>query len=118
MLTDQLQQLQTAKAHVAELEQKVAAERKQALAALPAQYGYKTMQDLIAELQALGGSRTKYTRLNDESRTSIRRMLEAGKTGEEIASATGISRATIQNVKAQLGLVKKRAKPGRQAAVK
>lgn len=47
MLTDQLQQLQAAKAHVAELEQKVASERKQAFAALPAQYGFADMPSYI-----------------------------------------------------------------------
>lgn len=81
MLTDQLQQLQTAKAHVAELKQKIATERKQALATLPAQYGFADMVSFIRALRETQGKRRA-----------------------RITDATGISRATIQNVKAQLGL--------------
>ena len=106
MLTDQLQQLQAAKAHVAELEQKVAAERKQALAALPAQYGFEDMASFIRALRQTAGR--KRARITDEQRAVAKKLLAAGQTGAEISAATGISAPSIQAIKKFLELVKTR----------
>ena len=68
------------------------------------------MTELIEELRTLNGGHRKYVRLSDEIRAKVRTMLQTGQTGEDIAHATGASRANIQKVKDELGLVKKRSK--------
>lgn len=108
MLTDQLKELQAAKAHVVELEQKVAAERKQALAALPAQYGFADMASFILALRETAGR--KRARITDAQRSEVKRLLAVGQTGAEISATTGLSLPSIQAIKKSLGLVKAREK--------
>lgn len=106
MLTESLSALEAAKAKVAELERQVAAERRQTLAALPAQYGFANVETFIRALRETQGK--PRTRISDATRAEVGRLLAAGKTGAEIAAATGISIPSIQAIKKSLGLVKPR----------
>lgn len=106
MLTDQLKELQAAKDKVAELEARVAVERKSALAALPAQFGFADMDAFIRALRETGGS--KRARITDAQRAEVKQLLAAGQTGSQIAATTGLSLPSIQAIKKSLGLVKVR----------
>ncbi|MGH7959448.1 MAG: helix-turn-helix domain-containing protein, partial [Opitutaceae bacterium] len=110
------------------LEQSIAAERNQELAALPAQFGFPDAASFIAAVKAATGARRgrrpkaksagqarattgkrrKRAKITDATRAEVKKLVEAGKSGTEIAKAVGISLPSVQNVKAQLGLVKKR----------
>jgi DNA-binding CsgD family transcriptional regulator len=55
---------------------------------------------------AAPGSRRKRATITDATRAEVKTMVEAGKTGAEIAAALGISPPSVQNIKKALGLVK------------
>jgi hypothetical protein len=56
------------------------------------------------------GGRKRRTRavITDETRSQVKKMVDAGKTGAEIAHALKISVPSVQNIKKALGLVKER----------
>ncbi len=58
---------------------------------------------------AVAGERRKRAVITDETRAEVKRLVEAGKTGAEIAQALGISLPSVQNIKKALGLVKSTA---------
>ncbi len=121
MVTDKLKELEATKAKVADLEKSIASELNQALAALPAQFGFGSVQDFIKAVKVAGGGRRKAkagkkaggkkrTRavITDATRASVKKLVEAKKSGSEIAKALGISLPSVQNIKKSLGLVKPR----------
>lgn len=55
-----------------------------------------------------GKKRRRRAVITDETRTQVKKMVEGGKTGSEIAKSLGISLPSVQNIKKALGLVKKR----------
>lgn len=57
-----------------------------------------------------GPGRKRRTRatITDETRAQVKKLVEGGKTGAEIAKSLGISLPSVQNIKKALGLVKKR----------
>ena len=55
-----------------------------------------------------GGRRRKRAVITDDTRNQVKKMVEGGKTGGEIAKSLGISLPSVQNIKKALGLVKKR----------
>lgn len=124
MLTNRLKELEMARAKLAQLEAQVAADRSAELASLPGQYGFESMNEFIDALRSTGGKRRgrkagkatmtsggkRRTRakITDETRAQVKKMVEAEKTGSEIAKSLGISLPSVQNIKKALGLVKKR----------
>lgn len=127
MITDKIKELEALKQKAAALEAAVAEERNRALAALPKQYGFDSADAFIdAVLAATGGARRRgrppgrpagsggkkprrhRAVITDETRTQVKKLVEAGKTGAEIAKAVGISLPSVQNVKKALGLVQTR----------
>ncbi|MBL9206360.1 MAG: helix-turn-helix domain-containing protein [Opitutaceae bacterium] len=121
---DKLNQLEAAKAKLAEMEQTISAERMTALANLPSEYGYSDLNSFIKALKSAqrdGGRRkarvkvalksAKRTRakITDETKSQVKTLVEEGKTGAEIAKALRISLPSVQNIKKALGLVKPRA---------
>ncbi|HTZ21294.1 MAG TPA: helix-turn-helix domain-containing protein [Opitutaceae bacterium] len=133
MLTEKIKELAAAKARVNELEQKIAAERVSELAALPASFGFESVAAFVKAVRAAAGSKPvrrrkarkarkaagrpkkqqKKTRtrakITDETRAEVKKLVEAKKTGAEIARALKISLPSVQNIKKALGLVKARA---------
>jgi hypothetical protein len=125
MLENHIKELEAAKAKVAELESAILTERHQALIRLPAQMGYSDFEELIGALREANrdskattkakksaakegtGHRAKIT---DEVRAEVKQLVEAGKSGAEIATTVGVSLPSVQNIKKQLGLVKARTK--------
>jgi hypothetical protein len=134
MLTEKIKELAAAKAKVNELEQKIAAERVSELAALPASFGFESVAAFVKAVRAAAGRKPvkrrkarkarkaagkakkpakKKTRtrakITDATRADVKKMVEAKKTGAEIAKALGISLPSVQNIKKALGLVKARS---------
>ena len=130
MLTEKIKELEAAKAKVEELEQKIVAERAAELAGLPASFGFESVAAFVKAVRAAAGGKPvkrrkarktaskpkkkqKKTRtrakITDETRAEVKKLVEAKKTGAEIAKALGISLPSVQNIKKALGLVKARA---------
>ncbi len=129
MVTDKLKELEAARAKLASLEESVAAERNAELAALPGKFGFASPAEFLAAFKAATGTagskrgrkpgkaakasagksgRKARVPITDEIRTQVKKLVDAGKSGAEIAKAVGISLPSVQNVKKALGLVKKR----------
>jgi hypothetical protein len=120
MISDQLKQLALAREKVAALEATIAAERRRELSRLPGRYGFENASDFIQAVRAAGetrrgrpaspGSKQRRKRavITDDTRAEVKKLVKAGKTGNEIAKAVGISLPSVQNVKKALGLVEAR----------
>jgi hypothetical protein len=134
MVTDKIKELEAARAKLASLEQSIADELNKELAALPAKYGFASVGDFVAAVNGASGARRgrrrgrpagsgakaaapKKTRgrkrrtravITDETRAQVKKMVDGGKTGAEIAKALSISLPSVQNIKKALGLVKER----------
>lgn len=125
MVTDKIKALVATKAKVAELEKSIAAELNRELAGLPEKYGFDNLPAFFdavraasrgkgraaaapAKKAATGGKRRKRAVITAETKNKVKSLVEAGKTGGEIAKAVGISLPSVQNIKKALGLVKAR----------
>jgi DNA invertase Pin-like site-specific DNA recombinase len=126
MVTDKIKELDAARAKLASLEQSIADELSKELASLPAKYGFESANAFLAAVRAATGGRVarrgkgkgkakggKGKRraravITDETRAQVKKLVDAGKTGAEIAAELGISLPSVQNIKKALGLVKKR----------
>lgn len=135
MVTDKLKELEATRAKLATLEQSIAAELNRELAGLPAKYGFESAAEFVQAVQAATGGRARGRRgprarrgrppgpakqkgggrkrrrravITDETRAQVKKLVESGKTGAEIAKNLGISLPSVQNIKKALGLVKKR----------
>lgn len=135
MFIDQLAKLQKAKAELAAAEAKLASDRVNALAQLPSQYGFSSLNDFIKAVKAAYGKggkaakgkgkakaekaskaakapkagKGKRAKITDEVKAQVKSLAEEGKTGQEIAKLLGISAPSVQNIKKALGMVKPRA---------
>jgi hypothetical protein len=125
MANNKIQILEAAKAKIAAkiaaLEQTISEHRSKELANLPAKHGYDNLPAFIKALKASasgksiagpGKAKKRRTRavITDETRASVKKQVDAGKTGAAIAKALGISLPSVQNIKKALGLVKARKK--------
>jgi hypothetical protein len=126
MITKKMQQLEAAKAKIADLENAIAAELGKELAVLPAKFGFGDVNSFLKAVKAAAGGkrrgkavktnkktaggkkRRRRAVITDVTRADVKKFVEAGKTGGEIAKALGISLPSVQNIKKALGLVKKR----------
>jgi DNA-binding NarL/FixJ family response regulator len=123
MITQKIQALAVAKAKTAALEKAIAAQLHRELAALPGQYGFGDVDSFIQAVKAAaGGKRGKKAKaapkagkkrraravITDETRAQVKKLVEAGKTGAEIAKAVGVSLPSVHNIKKALGLVGKK----------
>ena len=128
MITEKLTQLVQLKAKVAELEKQYEATISTELAALPGRYGFPDTKSFLAAVSAASGrwsgrpgrprgtskmpagkgSRRKRKRatITDATRAEVKKLVEAGKTGNDIAKTLKISLPSVQNIKKALGLVK------------
>lgn len=119
MVTDKIKALAKTKARLAELEKSIATELNRELAALPGRYGYSSLPAFFSAVRAAcrgrgpraataSAPRRKRAVITAETRGRVKTMVEAGKTGAEIAKTLGISLPSVQNIKKALGLVKAR----------
>lgn len=132
MVTNKLKELEAARAKLATLEQSIQSALNKELAQLPAKYGFASADEFIAAVReatggrakrgpraragrpaasagrAAGGKRRKRAKITDATRAEVKKLVEGGKTGGEIAKSLGISLPSVQNIKKALGLVKKR----------
>lgn len=127
MVSDKLKALEAARAKLADLEQSIASELGKELASLPAKYGFTSVDDFLSAVSAATGGKGRRGRkpgsgaaggpgkkrrtravITDETRAQVKKMVNDGKTGAEIAKAVGISLPSVQNIKKALGLVKER----------
>jgi hypothetical protein len=126
MVTKQIKELEATKAKIAALEKSIAKRLRKELASLHKTYGYNSLKDFTKALKAATTSRGKTRRavkargatkvkrrkraiINDDTRASVKKLVEAGKTGSQIAKSLSISLPSVQNIKKALGLVKARA---------
>lgn len=127
MVTEKIQQLAALQAKAAKLQASIESQRDAELAALPGKYGYDSLPAFIRALKAAssgrgsrkrrgpkpggkkkGGRRRKRAKITPELKAQVKGAVEAGKTGAAIAKEFGISLPSVQNIKKELGLVKKR----------
>jgi hypothetical protein len=125
MITQKIQQLAATRAKIADLEKAIATQLNKELAALPAKFGFDSVQAFIKAVKAAGSGRAargtkkaksatggtkrrKRAVITDATRAQVKKLSEAGKTGGEIAKEVGISLPSVHNIKKALGLVKKR----------
>lgn len=131
MVTDKIKELEAARAKLASLEQSIADEMKKELAGLPARFGFESVDDFVAAVKAAndgrrgrrkgrksaakkggakkaGARRRRRAVITDETRAQVKKLVDAGKTGSEIAKELKISLPSVQNIKKALGLVKER----------
>ena len=127
MLTNTLKKIAALRAEAAALEAQVDAARAKELAALPAKYGFSSAADFVAAVSAAAGKprgrkpgkapkaekpatagkkRRKRAVITDAMKAEVKKLVEAKKTGAEIAKAVGISLPSVQNIKKAAGLVK------------
>ena len=116
------------KAKMAALEKSIAKGLGKELATLHKKFGFASLAEFIKALKVSAGSgprrkgrrgrpakatdkvkRRKRAVITDETRASVKKLVEAGKTGSQIAKSLGISLPSVQNIKKALGLVKARA---------
>ncbi len=129
MVTDTVKELQAAKAKVIALEQSLAKDLHQKLAKLPSEFGFDSLPAFFKAVKAAAGGRrgpkaaakvagkpgkpakakrSKRARLTPELKDKVKVAVNAGKTGSAIAKEFGISVPSVQNIKKEFGLVKKR----------
>lgn len=121
MVTDKIKKLHQYQRQMAKLEKELA-RYSHKLLALPAKHGFKSMDDFIDALRAAtGGSgkaaksaaksssgRKPRAKITPEMKQKVKALVGDGKTGGQIAKALNISLPSVQNIKKELGLVKKR----------
>lgn len=128
MFNDQLAKIEKAKAEIAAAEAKLSADRVAALAKLPSDFGYDNLNAFVKAVKAAYGKggknkpgrkakavaapkapkKGKRAKITEEVKANVKALAEAGKTGQEIAKALGISAPSVQNIKKELGMVKAR----------
>ena len=131
MAKDIKNEIEATKAKLAELENFQKIQSK--LAGLPSEFGFKDLNSFVKALKrAVGtkagrpakakaaaapvakavkakkGKKGKRARITPEVKDQVKAAVAAGKTGAQIAKELGISLPSVQNVKKELGLVKKR----------
>ncbi len=133
MVTEKIQELAALQAKAAKLQAAIETQRTAELSSLPSKYGYASLEDFIKALKAAvssGGKRgrrggkakakaakapkkktggkRKRAKITAELKEQVKAAVEAGRTGAQIAKEFGISVPSVQNIKKELGLVKKR----------
>ncbi len=121
MVINKIRLLETTKAKVAKLEQSIKAQLSRELASLPRKYGFASYDEFLRAFRAAAGKslvsagktvagkrRRKRAVITADTKAKVKSLVAAGKTGNEIARTVGISLPSVQNIKKELGLVKKR----------
>jgi hypothetical protein len=126
MVTKQIKELEVTKAKIVALEKSIAKRLHKELSSLHNKYGFSSLQEFVKALKgtvsgaarklvsgkavkAAGTKRRKRAVITDETRATVKKLVESGKTGSQIAKTLGISLPSVQNIKKAQGLVKARA---------
>lgn len=118
MVTHKLQKLREYQRQMEKIEKELARFNAK-LVALPAKYGFKSMDAFIEALRAAGPGggkagaakspgRKPRVKITPETKQKVKAMVNDGKTGGQIARSLNISLPSVQNIKKELGLVKPR----------
>lgn len=123
MVTNKLQKLRKVQKQMAALEKELAQFNRKLLA-LPGKNGFKSMDAFIDALRSAraggaatssapraatrSGGRKPRAKITPEMKQKLKSLVNDGKTGAQIAKQLGISLPSVQNIKKELGLVKKR----------
>ncbi|MFI5335168.1 MAG: helix-turn-helix domain-containing protein [Opitutales bacterium] len=120
MAKNKLQELAKYQHKIAVLEKELGRQRRKLLA-LPAKAGFRSVAELIAALRTVdqGGGpsakakgpksgRRRRAKITPEIKAKVKALVGDKKTGAVIAKSLGISLPSVQNIKKELGLVKKR----------
>lgn len=93
--------------------------QRRRLLALPSKLGFSSVRelkaalDLVSEADHASGTRKIHRPrksrvvITDKIKMEVKRLAQAGEPGAEIAKRLNISTATVQNIKAALGLTRK-----------
>ena len=119
-----MQQLAAYRAKVEKLEKSISDERAALLRGLHLETGFASRDELIDALRGLGGARRgpkpgakaarsggkrkRRAKITPELREQIIAAVKAGGTGNAVARKFDISLPTVQNIKRDAGLTKKR----------
>jgi hypothetical protein len=126
MVTKQIKELENTKAKIIALEKSIAKTLRKELASLHDKFGFPSLSDFVKALKvasagssrkagrgkapkAAGAKRRKRAVITDATRSEVKKLVETGKTGSQIAKTLGISLPSVQNIKKAQGLVKARA---------
>jgi transposase len=127
MVTKQIKELEHTKAKIIALEKSIAKTLQKELASLHDKYGFPSLNDFVKALKfasssgssrkggrakapkAAGAKRRKRAVITEATRAEVKKLVESGKTGSQIAKTLGISLPSVQNIKKAQGLVKARA---------
>lgn len=128
MVTSKLKQLDAVRAKLAHLEKTVETELRQELAVLHKQYGFSDLKTFFKAVRAAAGGgiqgasrkpgrpmkaaatpkTRKRAKITAAIRARVKKLVQAGKSGSQVAKAVGISLPSVQNIKKAAGLVKSR----------
>lgn len=122
MITNKIKELAATRAKMLNLEKTIATQLNRELAALPSKYGFESVAEFVKAVKAASGGRARGAGkkakaakkrrsravITDATRAQVKKLVEAGKTGGEIAKEVGISLPSVHNIKKALGLVQKR----------
>jgi hypothetical protein len=124
MVTKQIKELEVTKAKIVALEKSIAKRLQRELSSLHSKYGFSSLNEFIKALKGTsGGKKTRFkgskaggkakrhkrSVITDDTRASVKKLVESGKTGTQIAKTLNISLPSVQNIKKALGLVKARS---------
>jgi len=115
-LERQLKKLERARVR---LLKRAEARNRKLLMRLPKKVGLGSVEELIEALRGVTGKRKaalppngkrrrKRAVITDATRAKVKKLVQDGKTGSEVAKLVGISLPSVQNIKKALGLVKER----------
>jgi hypothetical protein len=128
MVTKQIKELEVTKAKIVALEKSIAKRLHKELSTLHDKYGFGSLVEFVKALKDTAGTassrkgrrakpakaasgkvkRRKRSVITEDTRASVKKLVESGKTGSQIAKNLGISLPSVQNIKKALGLVKAR----------
>ena len=133
-----IKELAAAREKLAELELAVETGLRQELSNLHEQYGFSDVKSFLSAVRsaALSGGRKKRGKagrpknaaatpktrkravITVATRAHVKKLVQAGKSGSQIAKAVGISLPSVHNIKKALGLVKSRGSKVKQSPAK
>jgi len=135
MITSQIKELAATREKLAQLERAVEAGLRQELSGLHEEYGFADVESFLEAVKSAagGGGRGKGRKAKNTPKAAaapktrkravitaathaqVKKLVEAGKSGSQIAKMVGISPPSVQNIKKALGLVKSRGAKAKKA---